>query len=262
MKTYKIYRLVDPTISPDDEKNYVRYIGWTNKTLSYRLSNHITEARHDKTQQHTNKNRWINKLLNLNTRPQIELVYETSNPDLIKQMEIKYIALYAAKGCKLTNATKGGDGQLGRAVTDKQKAQFEKAVDVYDKQGNFLITVKSQKECEYKFGTSSSKVSQVCNGIRKTTKNLVFRFHGEPFNKYETKSMKGKNQKNKIAVYQITEDGQIIKEYPSISECAIEENINNSTLKAYLSLSEFRENGTRRQCKGKYFIKKIQSNQE
>lgn len=48
MKTYKIYRLVDPTISPDDEKNYVRYIGWTNKTLSDRLSNHITEARHDK----------------------------------------------------------------------------------------------------------------------------------------------------------------------------------------------------------------------
>lgn len=74
--------------------------------------------------------------------------------------------------------------------------------------------------------------------------------------------MKGKNQKNKIAVYQITEDGKIIKEYPSISECAIEENINNSTLKAYLSLSEFRENGTRRQCKGKYFIKKIQSSQE
>lgn len=159
MKTYKIYRLVDPTISPDDEKNYVRYIGWTNKTLSDRLSNHITEARHDKNQKHTHKNRWINKLLNLNIRPQIELVDETSNPDLIKQMEIKYIALYAAKGCKLTNATKGGDGQLGRVVTDKQKAQFEKAVDVYDKQGNFLVTVKSQKECESKFGANSSKVS-------------------------------------------------------------------------------------------------------
>lgn len=50
MLKYKIYRLVDPTISPEDEQNYVRYIGWTNKTLPDRLSNHITEAKHDATQ--------------------------------------------------------------------------------------------------------------------------------------------------------------------------------------------------------------------
>jgi hypothetical protein len=257
MKTYKIYRLVDPTISPEDEKNYIRYIGWTNKTLSDRLSNHITEAKHDATQQHTHKNRWINKLLNLNLKPCIELVDETYNADEIKEMEIKYISLYAEKGCKLTNATKGGDGQLGRVVPEEQKALFEKAIDVYDKQGNFLITVKSQKECELKFGVKSPKVSQVCNGIRKSTGNLVFRFHGESFNKYEVKSMKGKNQKSKIKVYQITESGEILKEYPSINECAIEEGINKSTLQSYLNLSEFRENGIRRQCKGKYFIKKI-----
>ena len=97
MKTYKIYRLVDPTISPEDEKNYIRYIGWTNKTLSDRLSNHITEAKHDMTQQHTHKNRWINKLLNLNTKPQIELVDETQDANEIKLMEIKYISLYAKK---------------------------------------------------------------------------------------------------------------------------------------------------------------------
>lgn len=257
MKTYKIYRLVDPTISPEDEKNYIRYIGWTNKTLSDRLSNHITEAKHDMTQQHTHKNRWINKLLNLNVKPQIELVDETQNADEIKSMEIKYISLYAEKGCKLTNTTKGGDGQLGRVVPDEQKTLFEKAIDVYDKQGNFLITVKSQKECELKFGVKSPKVSQVCNGIRKSTGNLVFRFHGDSFNKYEVKSMKGKNSKLKIAIYQINESGEILKEYPSINECAIEEGINKSTLQSHLKLSEFKENGIRRQCKGKYFIKKI-----
>ena len=53
MKKYKIYRLVDPTVSPDSNK-YIRYIGWTNKTLSARLSNHITEAKHDMSQHHTN----------------------------------------------------------------------------------------------------------------------------------------------------------------------------------------------------------------
>lgn len=97
------------------------------------MSNHVTEAKHDTSQQHTHKNRWINKLLNLGFRPEIELVDETDNSDEIKQMEIKYIALYAEKGCKLTNTTKGGDGQLGRIVPDKQKALFQKAVDVYDK---------------------------------------------------------------------------------------------------------------------------------
>lgn len=196
-------------------------------------------------------------LLNLEIKPKIELVDETSDPDLIKDMEIKYIALYAAKGCKLTNATKGGDGQLGRKVTDEQKALFEKSVDVYDKQGNFIMTLKSQKECELKLGVSSPKVSQVCNGIRKSTGNLIFRFHGDPFDKYEIKSMKGKNSKLKIPVLQITVDGEFIKEYPSINECAIEEGIDTNTLRSHLSLSEFRKNGKRRQCKGKYFIKKI-----
>ena len=262
MKQYKIYRLVDPTISPDDEKNYVRYIGWTNKRLSDRLSNHLTEARYDITQQHTHKNRWINKLLNLQLKPIIELVDETDDPNKIKQMEIDYIALYAKKGCKLTNTTKGGDGQLGRVVTDEQKALFEKSIDVYDKYGNFLMTIKSQKECENKLGVSSSKVSQVCNGKRKTTGNLVFRFHGDPFDKYNIISQKGKNQKNKIPILQIDENGKIIKEYPSIRECAQSEKIDVSTLRSYLSLDEYRLNGKRRQCKGKYFIKKIQSKQE
>lgn len=262
MLKYKIYRLVDPTISPEDEQNYVRYIGWTNKTLSDRLSSHVTEARHDTTQQHTHKNRWINKLLSLNSRPKIELVDETDDPREIKQMEIKYIALYAKKGCRLTNATKGGDGQLGRIVSDEQKALFEKAIDVYDKQGNYLNTYKSQKECELQLGVNSAKVSQVCNGTRKTTGNLVFRFKGESFDKFDTRSMKGKNQKTKKPVLQITEDGNIIKEYPSINECAIEESIDVGTLRSHLSLSEFKNNGKRRRCKGKYFILKIQSSLE
>lgn len=134
---------------------------------------------------------------------------------------------------------------------------FEKAIDVYDKQGHYLNTYKSQKECELQLGVNSSKVSQVCNGIRKTTGNLVFRFKGDPFDKFDIRSMKGKNQKNKKAVLQITEDGDIIKEYPSIRECAIEESIDVGTLRSHLSLSEFKRNGKRRQCKGKYYILKI-----
>lgn len=256
MKKYKIYRLVDPTISPDSNK-YVRYIGWTNKTLSARLSNHITEAKHDMFQQHTHKNRWINKLLSLGVVPKIELVDDTDSESEIKDMEIYYIQKYKDGGSLLTNATLGGDGQLGRKVPDKQKAQFEKAVDVYTKEGELINTLKSQMECSKVYNVSSSKVSNVCNGIRKSTGGLIFRFQGDPFDKYNTISNKGKNSPFKIPVARITESGDIISIYDSIGECAKAEGIKVGTLRAFLKHSEFTQNGTRRICGGKYFTKKI-----
>lgn len=256
MKKYKIYRLVDPTVSPDSNK-YIRYIGWTNKTLSARLSNHITEAKHDMSQHHTYKNRWINKLLSQNIVPKIEFVDDSDSEEEIKNMEIHYIQKYKDGGFILTNATLGGDGQLGRKVTDEQKAQFEKAIDVYDKNGQLINTLKSQIECSKVYNVSSSKVSNVCNGIRKSTGGLVFRFKGEPFDKYETISNRGKNSSLKIPVARISESGDVITIYNSIGECAREENIKVSTLRAYLKLSEFTQKGTRRMCIGKYFTKKI-----
>lgn len=260
MKKYKIYKLVDPRIQDEEDSKRVRYIGWTNKKLSDRLSNHITEARHDNTQQHTHKNRWINSLLKQNLKPEIQLVDETDNPEEIKLMEIKYIKQFKDGGFLLTNATLGGDGMLGRIVPDEQKALFEKAIDVYSKAGEFIVTLKSQKECEKQFGVDGGKVSMVCNGKRKSTGNLIFRFKGDPFDKYETKSMKGKNQANKIPVYKVDLNGNILEEYSSIAECAEKENINNTTLKSYLSLDMYDSRGKRRICKGRYFIKKIQSN--
>lgn len=256
MKKYKIYRLVDPTVSPGSDR-YVRYIGWTNKTLSARLSNHITEAKHDMTQQHTHKNRWINKLLSQEVVPKIEFVDDSDSESEIKDMEIHYIQKYKDGGFLLTNATLGGDGQLGRKVTDKQKSQFEKAIDVYDKNGQLINTLKSQIECSKVYNVSPSKVSNVCNGVRKSTGGLVFRFKGEPFDKYETISNRGKNSPLKIPVARISESGDLISIYDSMGECAREEGIKVGTLKAYLNLSEFTQKGTRRVCTGKYFTKKI-----
>ena len=49
--------------------------------------------------------------------------------------------------------------------------------------------------------------------------------------------MKGKNQKTKIPVLQITENGEIIKEYPSINECALSENIDVDLVETYINLT-------------------------
>ena len=90
----------------------------------------------------------------------------------------------------------------------------------------------------------------VCNGKRKSTGNLVFRFKGDSFDKYETKSMKGKNQKNRIPIYKVDINDNILKEYSSIAECAEKENINKSTLESYLQLDKYDSRGKRRICKG------------
>ena len=69
--------------------------------------------------------------------------------------------------------------------------------------------------------------------------------------------MKGKNNPNKIAVYKVDINDNILEEYESIAECAERENINKATLKSYLSLDKYDSRGKRRICKGRYFTKKI-----
>ena len=57
MGKIKLYQLIDPNINENDMFNRVRYIGWTSKSLIYRLSKHINETKSDMTQKHTYKNR-------------------------------------------------------------------------------------------------------------------------------------------------------------------------------------------------------------
>ena len=166
---------------------------------------------------------------------------ETEDGSKILEMEIYYISYYKNElNCNLTNATKGGDGQLGRVIPDSQKVLFEKSVDVYTKSGEFVVTIKSLTECAKIYNTDSGKISMVCNGKRKSSKNMVFRFHNDPFNKYEVCSNKGKNQKNKVVVYQIDSLGVILEEYSSITEAASLNKISKSALQSYFRETEFK----------------------
>ena len=255
MGKIKLYQLIDPNINENDMFNRVRYIGWTSKSLIYRLSIHINDTKSDMTQKHTYKNRWIQSLLNINSKPEIELILESDSEEEIKLLEIKYIKEYKELGYKLTNTTFGGDGQLGRVVPDSQKALFEKSVDVYSKDGIYLNSIKSITEAAKLYNTNSGKVSNVCNGIRKTSKGYVFRFSGEPFDKYEVKSNKGKNSKLKIKIYEIDVNNNILKEFDSIGECARIENLSLSHLKMCIK-NPFKKNGQRRSCSDRFFIKK------
>lgn len=59
-----------------------------------------------------------------------------------------------------------------------------KMVDVYTTNGEYIDTYKSARDIQDKLGVSFKYVSRVCRGERKHSKNYVFRFNGEPFDKY------------------------------------------------------------------------------
>lgn len=89
---------------PDTQE--VRYVGKTVKPLSYRLSNHISNAKGNKHNKHLSS--WILKILAEGKRPIIELI-ETCSHDTWQEREQYWISQYP----NLINLTLGGDGCLG-----------------------------------------------------------------------------------------------------------------------------------------------------
>lgn len=96
MNTFFIYGLIDPTT------NELRYIGKSINPI-VRLRKHISE----KDKGDTYKNRWLRKLINNKIKPELIILDELSND--WQYWESFYILYFKSLGCKLTNATSGGD---------------------------------------------------------------------------------------------------------------------------------------------------------
>lgn len=171
-------------------------------------------------------------------KPEIELICSTDTVEEIKELEIYYISKYRLEGYKLTNISNGGDGNPGHVVPDSVKEKFSKIVDVYDKQGNFIQTIKSMTEAGIIYQIHSGKICDVCNGKRKSAKNIVFRHHNEPFNKYEVK----KKMSNSIKIAELDFENNIIKIFDSAKECAEELNICKTTMRKILNNSDLETN--------------------
>lgn len=136
---------------------------------------------------------------------------------------------------------------MGRSEYIRQK--FSKKVDVYCKTSlQKLFEFKSISETARQLGISSSKISNVCNGKRKTAYSYIFRFKNEDINKYDFKSKRGKNSSVKKKVLRELDN----KIYESIAEAAKDNNISKSSLN-FLLKNPLKKNGKRRMCKQKYF---------
>lgn len=97
----RIYGLFDP------QSMECRYIGKTNGGLSTRLRAHISDVKRGRT--YIPRHRWIADLLLSGREPIIQQI-DSVSPDRWEAAEQFWIAHYRNQGCKLLNATAGGDG--------------------------------------------------------------------------------------------------------------------------------------------------------
>ena len=111
----QIYGLIDPR----DQK--LRYIGFTSKSLEERLLIHLKN-----TSNKSYKNSWIKSLSKENLKPEIFKIQDT---DICSwESDEKWnIAYFKSIGCELTNMTIGGEGVVGRKVTDECKKRMSLA---------------------------------------------------------------------------------------------------------------------------------------
>ena len=157
-----IYVLKDP------DTLEVRYVGKTAQTLICRLGGHISEAKRRGNETH--KLCWINNVLNRNKLPIAEQIDECSWEDSAN-LEIFYIAKYKEQGCKLVNETIGGEGNLGREVSEDTRQKIKEAqrkklpkVYQYDLNGNLI---KEWENAPVAAETLGIKVSGITRCLRK-----------------------------------------------------------------------------------------------
>ncbi len=113
-RIFSVYALKEP------ESDIVRYIGYTGKSIEYRLRRHLDGGK-------TRKDNWIKSLKNKGLRPSIELLDDNLLYEEAIQKEIDYIKLFLSAGARLTNLTIGGDGMRLGYMSDEVRKKIGNA---------------------------------------------------------------------------------------------------------------------------------------
>jgi hypothetical protein len=144
MKTY-IYILQEP------DTLLVRYVGKSNNPKR-RLQHHLSNK--DKNNSHSNN--WIKSLKLKGLIPIMTVIDETDKD--WRLLEMYWIEQFKAWGFNLTNCTNGGEGAYGAGQWNN------KPVSAYTKEGRFIKSFESQKQCAEHFKTSQGNVKMCING--------------------------------------------------------------------------------------------------
>lgn len=104
MTSYIIYGLVDP------QTQHLRYIGKSIHGLT-RPRQHSDDGRLSRESGY--KANWIRGLRTQGLRPNIVVLQEFEDQDILAQAEVHWISYFKAMGCPLTNYCRGGEGFTG-----------------------------------------------------------------------------------------------------------------------------------------------------
>lgn len=113
---YFIYALVDP------ETKQIRYIG---KTVSG-MKRPRDHSKPSELKRNTHKTHWIRTLIEKGLKPEIIVLQHHESKEELNQSEQDWIARYKELGSPLTNATEGGEGNVGWKPNNDTKQKMSK----------------------------------------------------------------------------------------------------------------------------------------
>lgn len=188
--------------------NNKKYIGQTHKTIHRRFSLHISDAKrgegfalHAAIRKYGEENFNVIKLEEIKCLTLNELVKK------LDEREIYWIEYYDTYNGYGYNAAAGGS--FGNSVCREKYIP----VDVYNLNGDLIYECESIAFASEITNVSETHISRCCKGLNKIAKNMyTFRYHGDPFDLYPV------TYSIQYTVYQLNEDGELIKTYNSLKE--------------------------------------------
>ena len=184
-----IYTLSNPVTGE------VRYVGKTVKQLYSRLSSHINAA----PKSSTHSARWINGLLILGIKPEINLIESVNESDW-ELNEAYWIEQFKQWGFNLTNICSGGIGASGY----KRTPAIETPCIQYDLNGKEVGRYKSMTVAAKQLNLDCGSISECCRKRLNTYRGYIFRKETEPLTKEDlAKTLDRSNNKKRTAVYSI-----------------------------------------------------------
>ncbi len=206
----------------------IRYIGKTNN-IKTRIRTHIKNYKKER----DHKNNWIQSVLKRGGEIEISIIDEVDKNDW-KFWEKYWISQFKTWNYNLTNATEGGEGQdfysketreKMRVSNSGEKSPNSKKVLQLSKEGKIIKEWNSAREAQREL--KINHISKVCNNTygHKMSGDCywIFKENLASFKIEEPKT----NPKPK-KVLQISQQGEIIKVWDSISEA--EETLNISSI--------------------------------
>ncbi|PGT01860.1 NUMOD1 domain-containing DNA-binding protein [Bacillus cereus] len=248
--------LASPIINPDHNwsvycftaPNGKRYVGITSLKPEYRWNEGKGYKHNQYLYNAIEKYGWknIKKEIIANNIPELSA----------KELEKFYIKEWDLMNpVKGYNKTIGGDGAPGLVRTgaanknsrEGQKGSTTKKVLQFNIDGTFIKEFETMTEAYRETGVHYSKISEVCNGNRRTSGGFMWRFEDiERDNEGNIEPAKPKQKLTQKKVFQYEVDGTLIKTYVSTMEAAKVIGIDNSKICAVC-------NGRRKTVKGYVF---------